>query len=161
MIPFEAFHYKKPSISHLQPFGRKCFIYIPEERCLPGSKLILRAEEGIFLGYTNTPCIYKVYILACCHTFIVSALDIKCKDASVIVNFRPVAEVTMAELTTMDVPMPDVNSASSTTAILISFARLIIHSMTVSAKKKEHPDARAKRPDAGLRPGHLMHQVLS
>src|SRR5258705_710783 len=77
MTPFEAFHRKKPSISHLQPFGRKCFIHIPEERCLPGSKLILRAEEGIFLGYTDTPSIYKVHILARSHTFIVSALDVK------------------------------------------------------------------------------------
>src|SRR5258705_7286295 len=31
MTPFEAFHRKKPSISHLQPFGRKCFIHIPEQ----------------------------------------------------------------------------------------------------------------------------------
>src|SRR5258705_2177818 len=50
MTPFEAFHRRKPSISHLQPFGRKCFIHIPEERRLPGSKLMPRAEEGIFLG---------------------------------------------------------------------------------------------------------------
>ena len=40
MTPFEAFHRKKPSISHLQPFGRKCFIHIPEERHLPRSKLM-------------------------------------------------------------------------------------------------------------------------
>ena len=77
MILFEAFHYKKPSISHLQPFGRKCFIYIPKEQDLPGSKLMPQAEEGIFLGYTNTLCIYKVHILAHSHTFIVSTLDAK------------------------------------------------------------------------------------
>ena len=41
MTLFEAFHYKKPSISHLQPFGRKCFVHIPEERHLPRSKLML------------------------------------------------------------------------------------------------------------------------
>ena len=40
ITPYEAFHCKKPSISHLQPFGRKCFIHIPEERHLPGSKLM-------------------------------------------------------------------------------------------------------------------------
>ena len=37
MTPYEAFHRKKLLISHLQLFGRKCFIYIPEERHLPGS----------------------------------------------------------------------------------------------------------------------------
>src|SRR5258707_13848123 len=77
MTPFEAFHRKKPSISHLQLFGRKCFIHIPEERRLPGSKLLPQAEEGIFLGYTDTPSIYKVHILARSYTFIMSALDVK------------------------------------------------------------------------------------
>src|SRR5258706_10420387 len=83
MTPFEAFHRKKPSISHLQLFGRKCFIHIPEERRLPGSKLMPRAEEGIFLGYTDTPSIYKVHILARSHTFIMSALDVKFESAGI------------------------------------------------------------------------------
>src|SRR5258706_3716159 len=68
MTLFEVFHRKKPSISHLQLFGRKCFIHIPEERCLPGSKLMPRAEEGIFLRYTDTPSIYKGHILSRSHT---------------------------------------------------------------------------------------------
>src|SRR5258706_9899112 len=96
MTPFEAFHPKKPSISHLQPFGRKCFIHIPEERRLPGSKLMPRAEEGIFLGYTETPSIYKVHILARSHTFIVSALDVKIE--SVIAESRSTTEVTPTEV---------------------------------------------------------------
>src|SRR5258706_5269619 len=117
MTPFEAFHRKKPSISYLQPFGRKCFIHIPEEKHLPGSKLMLRAEEGIFLGYTDTPSIYKVHILARSHTFIVSALDVKFE--SVTADSRPETEVI---LTTSEV----------TTTTSISFARPIIRSMTDS-----------------------------
>src|SRR5258705_10826881 len=120
MTPFEAFHRKKPSISHLQPFGRKCFIHIPEEKHLPGSKLIPRAEEGIFLGYTDTPSIYKVHILARSHTFIVSALDVKFE--SVTADSRSIMEVTPTEVTTPEV----------TTITSISFARPITRSMTDS-----------------------------
>ena len=115
MTPFEAFHRKKPSISHLQPFGRNCFIHIPEERRLPGSKLLPRAEEGIFLGYTDTPSIYKVHILARSHTFIVSALDVKFE--SVTADSRPMTEVTPPEVTT---------------ATSVSFTRPITRSMTDS-----------------------------
>src|SRR5258705_268540 len=118
MTPFEAFHRKKPSISHLQPFGRKCFIHIPEERRLPGSKLMPRAEEGIFLGYTDTPTIYKVHILARSHTFIVSALDVKFE--SITADSRP--ELTPTEVTPSEVQptTPEVTTATS-----ISFARPI------------------------------------
>src|SRR5258705_5116076 len=120
ITPFEAFYRKKPSISHLQPFSRKCFIHIPEERRLPGSKLLLRAEEGIFLGYTDTPSIYKVHILARSHTFIVSALDVKFE--SVTADSRSIMEVTPTEVTTPEV----------TTITSISFARPITRSMTDS-----------------------------
>src|SRR5258706_3083355 len=115
MTLFEVFHRKKPSISHLQPFGRKCFIHIPEERRLPGSKLMPQAEEGIFLGYTDTPSIYKVHILARSHTFIMSALDVKFE--SITADSRSTMEVTMTEVTT-------------TTSI--SFVRPITRSMTDS-----------------------------
>ena len=80
MILFKVFHCIKPLISNLQLFGRKCFVHIPEEWCLPGSKLMPWTKEGIFLGYPNTLCIYKVHILAYNHTFIMSALDIKFKS---------------------------------------------------------------------------------
>src|SRR5258705_9022084 len=119
MTPFEAFHRMKPSISHLQPFGRKCFIHIPEEKRLPRSKLLPQAEEGIFLGYTNTPSIYKVHILACSHTFIVSALDVKFE--SITADSHSTMEVTSTEATP--------TTSEVTTAISISFARPITHSM--------------------------------
>src|SRR5258706_1180837 len=121
MTPFEAFHRKKPSISHLQPFGRKCFIHIPEERHLPRSKLLPRAEEGIFLGYTDTPSIYKVHILARSHTFILSALDVKFE--SVTADSHSTTEVTTTEAT----PATPVTTATS-----ISFARPITCSITDS-----------------------------
>src|SRR5258706_11290722 len=98
MTLFEVFHRKKPSISHLQPFGRKCFIHIPEERRLPGSKLLPQAEEGIFLGYTDTSSIYKVHILAHSHTFIVSTFDVKFE--SITADSHPGTEVIMTEATT-------------------------------------------------------------
>src|SRR5258705_12033344 len=127
MTMVEAFHRKKPSISHLQPFGRKCFIHIPEERRLPGSKLMPRAEEGIFLGYTDTPSIYKVHILARSHTFIVSVLDVKFE--SVTADSRSTTEVTTTEITT---PEATPTTSEVTTATSISFARPITCSMTDS-----------------------------
>src|SRR5258705_7500077 len=120
MTLFEVFHRKKPSISHLQPFGRKCFIHIPEERRLPGSKLMPRAEEGIFLGYTDTPSIYKVHIIARSHTFIMSTLDVKFE--SVTADSHSTTEVTTTEIT-----IPEVTTATS-----MSFARPITCSMTDS-----------------------------
>ena len=116
MIPFEVFHRKKPSISHLQPFGRKCFIHIPKEQHLPRSKFMPQTEKGIFFGYTDTSCIYKVHILAHSHTFIVSALDVKFEDSSA-----------MAEVTTADITMPEVTSITS-----ILFTRPITQSMADS-----------------------------
>ena len=115
MTLFEAFHQEKPSISHLQPFGRKYFIHIPEEQYLPRSKLMPRAEEGIFLGYTDTPCIYKVHILARSYTFIMSTLDVKFESETGNSCLR------------VEVIMPKVITATS-----ISFARPITCSMTDS-----------------------------
>src|SRR5258706_12269267 len=128
MTLFEAFHRKKPSISHLQPFGRKCFTHIPEERHLPGSKLLPRAEEGIFLGYTDTPSIYKVHILARSHTFIVSALDVKFE--SVTADSHSTTEVTTMEATPVIPTTP--TTSEVTTATSISFTRPITCSMTDS-----------------------------
>ena len=131
MILFEAFHCKKPSISHLQPFGRKCFIHIPKERHLPRSKLMPRAEEGIFLGYTDTPSIYKVHIPAHSYTFIVSALDVKFESGTA--DCRPGTGVTMSDVTMSDVTMLDVNLGHGpTTATSISYVRPITCSMTDS-----------------------------
>ena len=131
MTPYEAFHRKKPSISHLQPFSRKCFIHILKERCLPGSKLMPQAEKRIFVGYTDTSSIYKVHIPARSHTFIVSALDVKFE--SMTADSCPGAEVITLEVIMSDVIMPDVNSDNGlTSATSILFARPITHSMADS-----------------------------
>ena len=83
-----------------------------------------QAEKGIFVGYTDTPSIYKVHIPARSHTFIIFALDVKFE--SMIAYSCPGAEVTIEEVTT-----PDVNlNHSPTTTISISFARPITRSMT-------------------------------
>ena len=128
MTLFEAFHRKKPSISHLHLFSRKCFIHIPEERHLPGSKL-MPIEEEIFLEYTDTCSIYKVHIPTHSHTFIITTLNIKFEDTPVTAISCPEAEVTTPEVTTADVRMPNICSISSTTATLISFPKWIIYSM--------------------------------
>ena len=60
--PYEALHGKKPSIQHLQPVGRKCYVHIPEEQRGLGSKLLPRALEGKFIGYTESTKIFRIYI---------------------------------------------------------------------------------------------------
>ena len=77
MPPYEAFYGKKPTIANLQPLGRTCYMHIPEDRQPPRSKLLPRAEQGLFLRYTESFKIYKVHIPARRHTFMISALDVK------------------------------------------------------------------------------------
>ena len=61
--PYEALHGTKPSIEHLQPFGRKCFAHILPKQRKAGSKLMPRAKQGHFVGYNlATHKIYRIYI---------------------------------------------------------------------------------------------------
>ena len=90
-----------------------------------------RAEDGIFVGDTDTPSIYKVHIPACSHIFIMSTLDVKFE--SMTADSCPEVEVTMSEVTTADKTMLDVNSDNGlTSTILISFTRPTTHSMADS-----------------------------
>ena len=75
--PYKAFYGVKPTISHLQPFGRTCYVHILKERRPPRSKLNPCVEKGLFFGYTDTPLIYKVHIPARQHTCTISALNMK------------------------------------------------------------------------------------
>lgn len=53
-----------PSIAHLHTFGKKVYVHIPVENRPSGSKLQPRAVEEIFMGYTNSSNIYRIYIPA-------------------------------------------------------------------------------------------------
>lgn len=59
--PYEAFYKQKPTINHLQPFGRQCYVHIPKAKRSSGSKLLPRAEKGIFVGYTNVLHQYRIF----------------------------------------------------------------------------------------------------
>jgi hypothetical protein len=54
LTPYEAVYGSKPSIQHLQPFGRERYIHVPCQKRKDGKKLSLRAQRAIFTGYTNT-----------------------------------------------------------------------------------------------------------
>ena len=82
MTLYQALFNKKPKISHLQPFGNKCYVHIPEERRLPGSKLLPRDEIGIFFGYTDTLSIYKIHFPTRKHTMTVNALDVSFSNSA-------------------------------------------------------------------------------
>ncbi|KAH0607851.1 uncharacterized protein H6S33_001903, partial [Morchella sextelata] len=60
--PFEALKGTKPSIQHLQLFGKKCYVHIPENSMPAGSKLAPRAYEGIIVGYSDSNKIYRIWI---------------------------------------------------------------------------------------------------
>lgn len=57
-ITYDVIHRQPASAKRLQPFRHKCFIQIPEEKRSAGTKLSARAEEGIFVGYTNSNKIF-------------------------------------------------------------------------------------------------------
>ncbi|KAI0991182.1 hypothetical protein K3495_g17005, partial [Podosphaera aphanis] len=44
------------------PFGRNCYVHIHEDSRPPGSKLLPRALEGKFVGYTNSTKIFRIWI---------------------------------------------------------------------------------------------------
>jgi hypothetical protein len=58
-IPFKRFHSKRPTISHLKPFGSKCYVHIQEEEHSSGSKHLPRAREAIIVSYTSSPKVYR------------------------------------------------------------------------------------------------------
>ncbi|KAI0992701.1 hypothetical protein K3495_g15484, partial [Podosphaera aphanis] len=70
MTPHEAFYDEKPSVSHLQPFGRKCYVHISKERRSTGNKLLPRAEMGMFVGYTKVAHHYRIFIPKRNHTYV-------------------------------------------------------------------------------------------
>jgi len=43
LTPYEAFYGSKPSIQHLQPFSRGCYIHVPYQKRKDGKKLSPRA----------------------------------------------------------------------------------------------------------------------
>ena len=57
--PEEAFSGKKPDISHLNIFGSPVYIHVTKDA---RKKLEPTAEVGIFVGYTETPHNYRVYL---------------------------------------------------------------------------------------------------
>ena len=60
ITPFQAMFNWKSAISHMRPFGAKCYVHILEEKRPSGSKMDPRAETAIFIGYTGSHKIYRV-----------------------------------------------------------------------------------------------------
>jgi transposase InsO family protein len=56
--PYELWTGKKLNLSNMRIWGRKCWIYLPNEK----DKLNPRAEEGIFIGYTDAFDQYLVFL---------------------------------------------------------------------------------------------------
>jgi hypothetical protein len=59
LSPFELRFGRKPSVSHLRPFGCMCFVL----KCGNLDKFESRSFDGIFLGYTHHGRSYRVYNL--------------------------------------------------------------------------------------------------
>jgi hypothetical protein len=57
LTPFELRFGRKPSISHLTPFGCKCFVL----KCENLDKFESRSSDGILLGYTPHGRSYRVF----------------------------------------------------------------------------------------------------
>jgi hypothetical protein len=59
LTPFELHFDRKPSVSHLRPFGCKCFVL----KCDNLDKFESHSSDGIFLGYTPHGRSYRVFNL--------------------------------------------------------------------------------------------------
>jgi hypothetical protein len=59
LTPFELRFGRKSSVSHLKPFGCKCFIL----KCENLDKFECRSSDGILLGYTPHDISYRVFNL--------------------------------------------------------------------------------------------------
>ena len=57
--PEEAFSGRRPDISHLRIFGSPVYVHVTKDA---RKKLEPTAEVGIFVGYTDTPHNYWVYV---------------------------------------------------------------------------------------------------
>ncbi len=57
--PEETYSGKKPDLSHLRIFGANVYMHVTKDA---RKKLEPTAEVGIFVGYTDTPHNYRVYL---------------------------------------------------------------------------------------------------
>ncbi|KAI5415607.1 hypothetical protein KIW84_040865 [Lathyrus oleraceus] len=57
--PYELLKGRKPNVSHLHVFGCKCFVLNNGKENL--GKFDSKADEGIFLGYSQSSKAYRVY----------------------------------------------------------------------------------------------------
>eukprot|EP00253_Pinus_taeda_P033650 PITA_33650 len=65
--PKEAYSGKRTDISHLRIFGSPVYMHVMKDA---RKKLEPTAEVGIFVGYTDTPHSYHVYLLDSCKTVV-------------------------------------------------------------------------------------------
>lgn len=56
MTPYEAWHGKKPNVSHLRIFGSECYVHVPKQL---RKKLDAKSERVYFVGYA--PSGYRVW----------------------------------------------------------------------------------------------------
>ena len=57
--PEEAFSGKRPVVGHFRIFGSSVYFHVTKDAW---KKFELIAELGIFVGYTDTPHNYRVYL---------------------------------------------------------------------------------------------------
>lgn len=63
ITPYERLYNKVPSIGHIQPFWRPCYLHIPEEARKPGTKLLDRAETAHFVGFElDGTTVHRVFV---------------------------------------------------------------------------------------------------
>jgi hypothetical protein len=58
--PKESFTGNKPDVSHFKIFGSSVYVHVNKD---DRKKMELTAEDGIFVGYIETPHNYHVYFL--------------------------------------------------------------------------------------------------
>ena len=60
--PHEMLLGGKPAIKHLHPFGITAYLHVPREARAPGTKLLDRAEKGVFVSYSRDTKTARIYV---------------------------------------------------------------------------------------------------
>ena len=73
--PYEMMAKKKPTLKYFYVFGAKCFVLKDGEHL---GKFDVKADEGIFLGYSLESKAYRVYVIE--HQKVVESLNVTFDD---------------------------------------------------------------------------------
>jgi len=157
--PEEAYSGKKPDLSHLRIFGANVYMHVMKDA---RKKLEPTAEVGIFVGYTDTPHNYRVYLPDSGETVV--QRDIKFQEEKAMkcslereIHLHADEELLFPkdELQDMDQPQDEVHGVEETTHVALTIrgrkrlteaeqlaqdAKKVVGPPTAQRRQRQSPD---------------------